>query len=210
MAFELENINEIQLDALKELANICAGNSTTALATMLNEEIMIKVPDAELIDISDISEVIGDPEKDMVCILMDMFGDVNGMILYLFEVETRDNIVNRIMENYGMAETYADDEKDYRDMELSVITEVGNIISGAYIRTFTSMTGFDVRLSMPVMEEDMVGAVLSIAAIKMGEKADKVLFIETSFKENSDLNGYYIFIPDTESYEKILKKFSPE
>ncbi len=41
---DLEQLNDMQLDVLKEIGNIGAGNATTALSTMLNVKMDMSVP----------------------------------------------------------------------------------------------------------------------------------------------------------------------
>ena len=46
---DLEQLNDMQLDVLKEIGNIGAGNATTALSTMLNVKMDMSVPNVALI-----------------------------------------------------------------------------------------------------------------------------------------------------------------
>ena len=39
----IDNLNELQFDALKELANVGAGNATVALSNLLNKHIKLSV-----------------------------------------------------------------------------------------------------------------------------------------------------------------------
>ena len=51
----------------------------------------------------------------------------------------------------------------------------------------------------------MAGAILSVPAIEFGTIADKLLLIETDFTDDKDMVGYFILVPDAESYKKILQ-----
>ena len=46
--FSFDNVNSMYIDVLRELGNIGAGNATTAIASMLNLTIDMKVPNVEL------------------------------------------------------------------------------------------------------------------------------------------------------------------
>ena len=65
-----EGINEIQIDILKEIGNIGAGNATTALAKLINSKIDMKVPKVALVEFPYLAEIIGDEEQLMVAILV--------------------------------------------------------------------------------------------------------------------------------------------
>ena len=53
---ELRSLKAIQIDALREVANIGAGHAATALSQMIGETIMISVP---RINVSRLEEVEG-------------------------------------------------------------------------------------------------------------------------------------------------------
>jgi chemotaxis protein CheC len=50
----------------------------------------------------------------------------------------------------------------------------------------------------------MLNAILSVPAIEFGIMGDQILLIQTQFSEDTDLNGYFILMPDLESYAKML------
>ena len=89
-------------------------------------------------------------------------------------------------------------------MEMSALSEVGNIIAGSYLSALSALTGLTITASIPYTSIDMAGALLSLPAIEYGKIGDKVLLIETQFGEEVLGNGYFVMIPELESYEKIL------
>ena len=66
------------------------------------------------------------------------------------------------------------------------------------------MTNLRIQPSVPFIAVDMAAAILSVPAIQFGQYGDNALFIETEFGDDVIMNGYYILMPDPESYEKIL------
>jgi chemotaxis protein CheC len=89
-------------------------------------------------------------------------------------------------------------------MELSALKEIGNIIAGAYLAAISSMTNLTMQPSVPMIAVDMAAAILSVPAIQFGQYGDNALFIETEFGDEVMINGYFILMPDQESYGKIL------
>ena len=82
--------------------------------------------------------------------------------------------------------------------------EIGNIIAASYLSALSSMTNLRIQPSVPFIAVDMAAAILSVPAIQFGQYGDNALFIETEFGDDVIMNGYYILMPDPESYEKIL------
>lgn len=196
--FNLDNISSIQFDVLKELGNIGAGNATTALSKLINARIDMKVPKVELLELTEITSMIGDEETVMVGILIMLSGDINGFMMFLMTKDVARKLVNILMLNDSEAE-------DFSEMELSAVQEIGNIIAGAYLSSLSDLTKLSIVESIPYLQIDMVGAILSVPAIEFGKIGDKVLMIETEFQYDIAINGYYILVPELESYDKILE-----
>ena len=194
-------MDSVQFDVLKELGNIGAGNATTALAKLINAKIDMKVPKVELLGFSDIAKVMGSEETVMVGILLMLEGDVNGMMMFLLEVESARNLVGKLM---GI-ETNSDDEgKEFDSIQLSALNEIGNIITGAYLSALSDLTRLKIISSVPSLQIDMAAAILSIPAMEFSKIGDKVLLIETRFDDETAIDGYFILIPELESYDVIL------
>jgi chemotaxis protein CheC len=199
----LEGLSSMQFDVLKELGNIGAGNATTALSKMINAKIDMKVPKVDLLDLQEITTLMGDEETLMVAILVMLTGDVKGFMMFLMSPEVARKLVNALM--------MSDSESiEFSEMELSAIQEIGNIISGAYLASLSDLTRLSIVESVPYLQMDMVGAILSVPAIEFGKLGDKVLLIETEFEYDIAINGYYILVPELESYDKILEALGVE
>ncbi len=89
-------------------------------------------------------------------------------------------------------------------MELSAMKEVGNIITGAYLNSLSMLTNLKIFPTPPELTVDMAGAILSVPAIQFGILGDKILLIQSQFYDEVEINGYFILIPELESYSKIL------
>ncbi len=83
--------------------------------------------------------------------------------------------------------------------------EVSNIITGAYLNSLSALTNLKIYPSPPELAVDMAGAILSVPAIEFGAIGDKILLIQSQFYDDTMIDGYFILIPDLESYAKILR-----
>lgn len=196
----LNQMDNMQFDVLKEIGNIGAGNATTALSQMINSKIDMKVPNVELLEFKELSDIVGGAENLVVGILFTLEGQIDGMMMFMMDMSAARHLVNLLM---GI--TVEDQPKEFTEMELSALNEIGNIIAGAYLSSLTILTNILITSSVPYMAIDMAGAILSVPAIEFGKIGDKALLIETEFgDENNAVNGYFILIPTLESYGAIL------
>ena len=195
----LDNLNDLQFDVLKEIGNIGAGNATTALAKMMNMKIDMNVPRVDLPYFTNLPDIFGSPEEVLAGILVQLDGDIKGMMMFLVKEKSAHNLVNSLMG--GMIQSSGD---GFSDMELSALGEIGNIIIGAYLSAMSNLTSLKISSSVPYISIDMAGALLSVPAIEFGKLGDKVLLIETQFGELDFVNGYFLMVPELESYDAIL------
>ena len=195
----LDNLNDLQFDVLKEIGNIGAGNATTALAKMMNMKIDMNVPRVDLVPFTNLPDIFGSPEEVLAGILVQLDGDIKGMMMFLVKEKSAHNLVNSLMG--GMIQSSGD---GFSDMELSALGEIGNIIIGAYLSAMSNLTSLKISSSVPYISIDMAGAPLSVPAIEFGKLGDKVLLIETQFGELDFVNGYFLMVPELESYDAIL------
>ena len=200
---KLENINEMQFDVLKEIGNIGAGNATTALAKLINSKLDMKVPKVQMVGFQDLATVMGSEENIMVAVLVTLSDDVEGMMMFLMDVKSAKFLISQMLKSMGM-EMPIDENAEFSEMELSVVSELGNIISGSYLAALSSLPQLVINISVPYVSVDMAGAILSVPAIEFGKVGDQVLLIETKFGDD-EISGYFILIPEEDSYEKIMK-----
>lgn len=184
-------------DVLKELGNIGAGNATTALAQMLQCKVDMQVPQVRLLDFSEVGEVMGGEEQIVAGIYLAVEGDITGSIMFILEQNAGKALISKLM---GMPMS----EGEFNEIEISAMKEIGNIITGAYLNSLSQLTNLKMLPSVPDLNIDMLNAILSVPAIEFGIMGDQILLIQTRFTDDVDLNGYFILLPDLESYSKIL------
>ena len=83
---------ELQLDALRELANIGSGTASTALSGMLGRSVDISVPNALALPFADAVDATGDAESEMTGIVLGIHGDMGGTVLLLITPSDADAI----------------------------------------------------------------------------------------------------------------------
>ncbi len=199
--FSLEKVTENYLDVLKEIGNIGAGNAMTALSQLINSKVDMKVPVVNLLDFSEIGTLMGGEEQIMVGIYLAIEGDITGSIMFLVERSSAKHLVYKLMMGYGSGDS---DEESFDDMERSAMKEISNIITGAYLNSLSTLTNMKIYPSPPDLVIDMAGAILSVPAVEFGALGDKLLLIQSQFFDEVLIDGYFLLIPDLESYPKIL------
>ena len=196
--FSLEQVNDMYFDVLKELGNIGAGNATTAISNMLNLKVDMKVPKVQFLDFQELPTAISAEEETVAGIYLEVENDIGGSMMFLLKMESAHYLVNRLM---GRPDDYME---PFNEMDLSALKEIGNIISGSYLSALSTITKLIITASVPYLAIDMAAAILSVPAIQFGQYGDKALLIATEFGDDITIEGFFILMPDIDSYDKIL------
>ena len=195
---DLNNMEGVYFDVLREIGNIGAGNATTALATMIGTKVDMRVPKVGLMEFKEIGAEMGGEETIMAGIYQPIRGDISGSIMFLLEEKSARVLVSKLM---GVE---SNSSEPFNEMEISALQEIGNIITGSYLSSLSTLTNMTIDASVPSLCIDMCEAILSVPAIEFAELGDKMLLIKTEFSDDVKLEGYFILVPDLTSYEKIL------
>ena len=193
---DYSSLSMIQLDALKEVSNIGAGNAATALSMLLNKKIDMSVPSVNVVRLEEVVEMSG--ESEVSSAIVRVLGDIAGNILLVFEEETANKIVGKLLGSNGCVNN---------EMKESVLCEIANIISASYMNSISQLTNLTIVPSVPAAAYDMLGAILTTTFIESNQYDEYILDIETIFLDDTEENigGHFYYIPMPGSLEKILK-----
>ena len=190
----MSSLNLMDIDMLKEVANIGTGNAATSLSNLVKQRISMSVPTVKMPEFKHLADFVGGADALISGLLVGISGDVDGIMMYLMTEKSACTLTKEIMGRDK--KSFADfDEIDY-----SMLTEIGNILTSSYLTALSQLMNYKINQSVPSLSVDMAGAILSVPAIEFGRVADKVLFIESTFMqttgEDKDLSGYFMLIPE--------------
>lgn len=195
------DLNAVQLDVLKELGNIGAGNAATALSAMLDHPIGLTVPEIRLLSYQEVTEALGGPENRIVGILLSLEGDMSGMMMFLLPEAFAHMTLNTLL-GVSFYDFSSIDEIGY-----SAMKEVANILASSYVNAISLLTGMRIQITVPDLCIDMAGAILSVPAIQFANVSDKIIFIADEFicgEERAE--SHILMIPDVISLEKLMTR----
>jgi len=201
----LEQLNEVHIDVLKEIGNIGAGNAATSLSLMLDTPVDMTTPVVRILDINDAANALGGPENAVVGILAKLDGDIEGIMMFIIQQNFAKSVITALL---GVEDVSCD---QLSDMELSAISEIGNIMIAAYTGSISTLSQMQIKSSVPAITVDMVGAILSVPAIEMGSVSDKIIFIEDDFiSGDKDVTANMLLVPTIDSLNRLMQKLGIE
>ncbi|MFF2888097.1 chemotaxis protein CheC [Paenibacillus sp. NPDC057967] len=200
-----DSFKAFEMDVLREVGNIGAGNAATALSKLLDKPVDMAVPKVSLLPFEEVADRVGGAEQIVLAVFLRVEGEAPGNMFFIIEEQSAKRILNQLLSMNHQ------DENGYSEMELSALCEIGNILAGSYLSSLADFTQLPMVPSVPAIAHDMAGAILSYGLMQFGEMGDSALLIETTFLEDrQSLEGHFFLIPDPESFKKIFKALGVE
>jgi chemotaxis protein CheC len=186
---------ELQLDALRELANIGSGTASTALSGMLARSVDISVPNALVLPMAGAVAALGDAEDATTGIVLGVSGDMDATVLLLVNPSHAALLCR-------MLGAPADSE-----LGESALMEIGNIVGSSYINALATMTGMVIEPTPPSIATDMLAAIVESVLATRAAAGDIALLLDSDLVvEGEDCSISFLLVPDQGGVEQLLAR----
>jgi chemotaxis protein CheC len=187
--------NDLQLDALRELANIGSGTASTALSSMLGRSVDISVPTAEALPFADAVDAVGPAERVVTGVVISVHGDMVATVLLLLgEVDAA-----------HLCKLLGVDPAD--ELAVSALGEIGNIVGASYINALGAMTGLNMEPDPPQSATDMLGAIVATVLASSAASDDIALVLDSDLTvEGEDCSVSFLLVPSRGGVEELLSR----
>lgn len=200
-----DNLNDTQLDVMREIGNIGAGNACTALSGLIGTPIDMSVPRVQLLGIDSTSDYLGGDDKEVLGIRIDVKADLTGMMYHIVNKRFAERLINTFYEKK------LDTIKSIDEMDMSVIGEMGNITSGAYANALATLSGYVVDIGTPTPGGYSISEILKVPIETFGEVGDKILVVDEQFIIDSEkLTSNMILVLEKDSLHRLFDKLGVE
>ncbi|UCC10992.1 MAG: chemotaxis protein CheC [candidate division WOR-3 bacterium] len=195
----IKSLSDIEIDALKEVANISGSHAANALYQLLDKKVMIQVPKAVSGNLGDVMIKIAEPHDVVISVVFNFIGDIRGKTLIIYPCDEITSLTSMLL------------RENHVQMQESFIREMSSILSCAYVNAISNLLNILIIPSIPSMTLNILGNTFSNVVHSYGEDKDFVFCIVTECKigeEGEPLNAYFMFLPESDSLKKILGKMN--
>lgn len=197
---DYSNLSELQLDALREISNIGAGNAATSLSKMIGRKIDMTVPKVNISPFPKIVDIVGGAEKEVAGGYMLVNGNMPMGILFLLP---REQVLFFLDMLFAQPEGTFD---SFDEMQQSAFKEIVNILAGSYLNALASFTNNVYSPTVPALCVDMAGAIIGEVLQEIGEFSDYALVVENIFiEQEKQIKGHFFLLPEPETLESLLR-----
>jgi chemotaxis protein CheC len=187
--------SDLQLDALRELANIGSGTASTALSTMLGRAVDISVPSARALPFAAAVDLAGPAERVVTGVVIGVAGEMEATVLLL--LGERDAATLCGLLGVDPAGELAD----------SAVGEIGNIVGASYINALAAMTGLEMEPEPPQSATDMLGAIVASVLAGRASGDDIALVLDSDLQvEGEDCSLSFLLVPSRGGVQELLTR----
>lgn len=195
----MKQLDNIQLDALREVSNIGSGHAATALSELTGQKVSINIPVISIEPLSSVFQRCSGPGQNILGVGIDLSGDIVGRTLLFFgqgdATHFCDCLMRRPVGSGG----------ELSELDRSGLREVSNILTCAYMNALGEMLGFMVVPTTPSL---IIGSSQEMLAGLGGGAEELAVIIENEFRfqgNNDTLKGYFLLLPDDSSLQTMFK-----
>jgi chemotaxis protein CheC len=188
--------SDLQIDALRELANIGSGTAATALSGMLGCPVDISVPNPLLLPLNDAVEAVGEGDQQVTGVAIGIVGDMDATVLLLFTPETEAVLCPLLGVEAGT------------EIALSALQEIGNVLGASYTGALGMMTGLELEPVPPQAANDMLAAIVASVLLAPGEDREAVLLLDSQLtvEGGDECSPSFMFIPSAGGVDELLSR----
>jgi chemotaxis protein CheC len=194
---------ETRLSRWTELVKEGTEEALSGLSRMVGKKIRITAFDLKVIPVSEVADMVGGAEKEVVSIYVGITGIATGHIMLVYPQQVAFGLVDMLMDcEYGTT-------RELGTLEASALAEVGNITGSFLLNSMAYNLGMRLMPTPPQVMVDMLGAVLSIPLTDIMKHRDDLFMMSTVFAtEGQSIIGTLLVMPSGELMDLLVEEFS--
>ncbi|MFK5986482.1 MAG: chemotaxis protein CheC [Pseudomonadota bacterium] len=177
-------LSELEEDLLSELFNVGVGRAANSLSQMVNQEVLLSVPEVKFVSVHEMFKKIGNKEK--ICgVGQEIHGTFDAHSLLLFPESSSLEVVRKMLGENLTDEIIA-------EMQQEAMTEIGNIVLNACIGSISNAMQSPISVDLPIFHLDYAENILNPSSENID---DTVLFLTIDMRlKESEVVGYMVFL----------------
>ena len=195
-----KKLTPLQLDVLREVANIGAAHAATALSQIIEKTVLINVTRVDLFPINSVSEAFEDSESRVVAVRLKMLGDAVGGFILIWSWQDALTLAAILKKEPRRP-------PELSAMDISALKESGSILAAAYLRAIGDFIGFSIIPAVPELFHGEIAEALERTIGELSRRSELAFCLETEFIDSKNqLRGRFLLVPDVKGLQMILGK----
>jgi chemotaxis protein CheC len=186
-----------QLDFLKEMFSIGAGNAATAFSQLFECRVEIEVPKMTVMSVGDIwdSEYYDASYTFCTITKMTIVGDVVGNLFFIVQDKYVPPLIEVMEKAAFKIPKHETDKGMTRELQNSMLAEMGNIFAGTYLGAISRFCKLNIIHTLPILEKEKLYIFLERFIRGNCRIDDSLIMIDLKFTaEHNPFEGLLLII----------------
>jgi chemotaxis protein CheC len=190
----------LQLDALREVANIGGGHAATAFSKLVGgRTVRIEVPLVLFAPVADLPAMVHSADYRLVSISFEMIGQLTGIVVLVLPEEDAHALCTLLLGSESKGEL--------SETQLSALCEAGNIVASACLAAIATFTGLKILPSAPSLSQSRQGDLILKPWLDLDPSGSMVVMqIQFTTATTPRIRGQLILLPETRSLATLLSR----
>jgi chemotaxis protein CheC len=185
---------ELQLDALREVANIGSSTAAGSLSSLIGMPVDVRASAVHAMPLAAAIEQAGPGETIVTTVGISVTGDLEALVLMVMRSPSSAAACRLI----GVAEE--------SEVGRSALVEMGNILTASYIGALAAFTGLRLEPLPPEFARDMLRAVMA-SALLIDARDEQVLLLESTLTvAGQECSPTFLFTPSRGGVDDIFER----
>ena len=195
-----EELSEDKGALLEQIHNTGAIQASMALCQFTEQEIRVSFPESQIVQLREIADFLGGEEEPVGGIYVGIAGSLEGGILMVMPVE---NMLRFHDYLYRQAPGTC---SSLEEADMSGISELGNLLSAAFIDAISDETGIRVNSDTPEISVDMCQPVIDSVLAGFNQPGERILFTKALIycDESPEVVCHLLMFLEPGSLKKLL------
>ena len=194
-------IDELQMDALRELGNVGASHASTALTELVKTDILIDVTECRIMPMDSLPNRFGELGSHLATVKIDI-SDSKSCIYMIFPEKIAIYLSDLLLGHSH------DPNRPMTDEDQEVMVEMGDICIRRYLVPLSKFLSIDLIPNSPTVSLDKLEDRLKFPEVLKHLHETEVVRIETNYVDsNQRFQGAIIYVPDQSIQNLTFKRF---
>lgn len=194
------NPTAAQRDALVELGNIGISRAAVQLSSLLGEEILVEVPQAEILSAHDIHIRLCREKGDVACVYQELRDGMNGRVALLLTGEASHSLLLALLGGTGLASP-----APLTVYEQEALLEIGNILISSCVSVIADLLHLHIGVGIPRLANASVEEMLEDGSTAGDEQQGLLLHAQLR-SSHSDIGGEVMLVLSAAAVRQVLAR----
>lgn len=197
-------IGDRELDILREIVNIGAGNASNSLSSLIGNKVLIEVPQIVRLSVKGVEKNF--LQEPLIIVHTSFTENFDSDVFFLISPRDGAKLASALTCREFTERELIESLEDEDSILISSLLETVNIISGSFANAISQLLGgIPVNMNVPSIAFDMISSVVDFSIAHACSNSDYVFLFKTKItSEDKVSNIDLIIIPQKDSIAHLI------